>query len=145
MKGYARLVALTGRKRQSMVARKSGPVRLLIVFVAAMFLANSVAYGARVCIAELAGLQHEAVSPPAAAEIEHQCPSADDAGLCLAHCTQGFKSDQRASLEIPGLVVAPVLFLPYASFEARPTIPQVAFAPRLLGPPLTILFRNLRN
>lgn len=128
-----------------MVAMKSGPLRLVIAFVAAMFFANSVAHAARVCIAEVTGEGHATVSEPAAVEIEHQCPSADDAGLCLRHCTQGFKSDQRASPEIPGVVVAPLLFLPYASFEFRPALPHVALAPQFEGTPLTILFRNFRN
>jgi len=81
----------------------------------------------------------------AAIKIEHQCPSADDAGLCLTHCTQGFKSEQRVSPEVPAVFVALPLFIPYARVEARPTIPVVAFAPKVVGPPLTILFRNFRN
>ncbi|OGA04946.1 MAG: hypothetical protein A3I00_08100 [Betaproteobacteria bacterium RIFCSPLOWO2_02_FULL_64_12] len=110
-----------------------------------MFFANSVAYAARVCIAELAGQEHGMAGDSAAIKIEHQCPSADDAGLCLTHCTQGFKSEQRVSPEVPAVFVALPLFIPYARVEARPTIPVVAFAPKVVGPPLTILFRNFRN
>lgn len=110
-----------------------------------MFVANSVAYAARVCIAELAGQERGMAGASAASDVEHQCPSADDAGLCLTHCTQGFKSEQTVSPEVPGLILAPVLFVSYAWVEAGPTTPVVAPAPQVVGPPLTILFRNFRN
>jgi len=77
---------------------------------------------------------------------EHLCPQSDDAARCLTHCTQSYKNDeQKFSADIPTIALAPFLTVLHVSFQAKPKVVVVALAPPIVGPPLTILFRNFRN
>ncbi len=138
------------RKNSEAFARpkmKSVLARCWVVLVAAMFLANGAAAAARACTLNLAGQEHAPLQARDAGGDELLCPEADTATRCLEHCTQGYKStEQKLAADIP----APVLFAPpftviHAAFRPAQVPLVVATAPPIVGPPLTILFRNLRN
>lgn len=121
-------------------------MRYQTFFLAAMFFASSAVATARACMADLAGQEHLAVRALDAEGDEHLCPQSDDAGRCLTHCTQSYKSDeQRFSADVHAVALAPSLAVLHISFQAQPKPVVVASAPPIVGPPLTILFRNFRN
>jgi len=121
-------------------------MRYLTFFLAAMFFASHAAAVVRACIADLAAQEHIAVRELGAEGYEHQCPQSDDADRCLTHCTQSYKNDeQKFSVDVPAFAFAPFLTVLHASFQAKPKAVVVASAPPIVGPPLTILFRNFRN
>jgi len=113
---------------------------------AAIFFANNVAYAARAGLSALAEDEHALLGHFSTVAVDHECPSADDAGICLIHCTQGFKhSEQKAFAEIPGAPPAPRGFVFHAPFRAESAASVASLPPHFVGPPLTILFRNFRN
>ena len=110
-----------------------------------MFLANNAVASARACIMLMAAQEHTAIQALGSGGDEHLCPEADSAANCLAHCTQSYKSDeQRYSFDAPAVAVAPPLLLHRAWFPIEPKRLVIASAPPVVGPPLTILFGNLR-
>ena len=120
-------------------------LRYLVAFFAAMFLANNAVAGGRACMVALAVEEHPAIRVLDSGGDEHLCPEADSAANCLAHCTQSYKSDQQnSSFDAPAIVFAPPLSLHRAWFPVRLTPLVLAVAPPVVGPPLTILFGNLR-
>lgn len=121
-------------------------MRYLTLFLAAMFFASNAAAAVRACMADLAGQEHVAIRALDAEGDEHLCPQSEDAGRCLTHCTQSYKSDeQRFSADVHAVALAPALAVLHVSFQAQPKPVVVASAPPIVGPPLTILFRNFRN
>jgi len=125
---------------------KRARIRYLVFFFAAMFLANSALAVVRACMVELAAQEHTAIRILDAGGDGHQCPEADSAANCLTHCTQSYKSDeQRFSFDSPTMAVAPPLVLHRAWYPHARRRLVMASAPPVAGPPLTILFRNLRN
>ena len=124
---------------------KTGRIRYLLVFFAAMFLANNVAATARACIAALAGQEHAAIQLADANGDEHMCPASGDAARCFTHCAQSLKNDeQKLATDASGIVFALPLSVPRVWFKSEPSAFVLAAAPPLVGPPLTILFGNLR-
>lgn len=124
---------------------RPGRIRYLIVFFAAMFLANNAMASARACMVQLAAQEHTAIRSFNSGGDEHLCPEADSAANCLAHCTQSYKSDeQRYFFDAPAVAVAPPLLLHRAWFPVGPRRLVIASAPTVVGTPLTILFGNLR-
>lgn len=125
---------------------KLARVRYLAVFFAVMFFANSAVAAARACMLELGTQEHTAIKVVASGADEHACPEADTAANCLVHCTQSYTGEQQnLSFDAPALAIAPSLALPRVWFQAAAGQLIVASAPPIGGPPLTILFRNLRN
>ena len=125
---------------------KTRLVRCLLLVFAAVFFANNVAYAARAGLSALAEHEHALLGHSNAAAVAHECPSADDPGICLIHCTQGFKnSEQKVMQEIPGVPLAPGASLSHPPFRVESAGPVAALLPHFVGPPLTILFRNFRN
>lgn len=121
-------------------------MRHLTLFLAVMFFASNAVAAARACMADLAGQEHVAVRALDAEGDEHLCPQSDDAGRCLTHCTQSYKSDeQKFSADVPAVAPAPFLAVLSTSFQAQPKLVIVTSAPPIVGPALTILFRNFRN
>ncbi len=121
-------------------------MRYLTFFLAAMFFASNAAAAVRACMADLAAQDHVAVRALDAEGDEHLCPQSDDAARCLTHCTQSYMSDeQKFSADFPVLALAPVLTVLHAAFQAQPKLVVVAAAPPIVGPPLTIRFRNFRD
>jgi len=124
---------------------KPARIRYLLFIFAAMFLANNAVASARACMVQLAAQEHTAIQVLDSGGDEHLCPEADSAANCLAHCTQSYKSDQqRYSFDAPAVAVAPPLSLHRAWFPIKPRRLVIAPAPPVVGPPLTILFGNLR-
>ena len=119
-------------------------MQYLVVFFAAMFLANNAVAGARACMVALAAEEHTAIQALDSGG-EHLCPEADSAANCLTHCTQSYKSDQQnLSFDAPAIAVAPPFSLHRAWVPIEPRRLVIASAPPIVGPPLTILFGNLR-
>lgn len=126
---------------------KSGWIRYWLVIFATLFVANSVVAAAHACMVELGG--HE----PAASQVrdtaggKHLCPTSDDAAHCFTHCTptQSVSNDgQRISSDASGVVLVPLVALPYVRFQMAARSVAVALPAPFAGPPLTILFRKLR-
>lgn len=121
-------------------------IRFLLTLVAAMFLANNVAVAARVFMTGLSGQAGVAVQALEATGVGYLRPVDDNLDLCLAHCAQSYPNHEQ-ELATNGFKVAflPALFVSWLSVEIKPAAPVVALAPQAAGPPLTILFHNLRN
>jgi len=118
--------------------------RHLLVFAAAMFLANNTAIAARACMQELGSQKHTAVQVFDTTDHEHLCPEADSATNRLPHCAQGHKNDeQQFSFDTTTVAVAPLSSHRFW-FPGGPRPLALSLAPSVVGPPLTILFRNLR-
>lgn len=125
---------------------KSRRFRYLIAFVAAMFLANNVAVAARACAEVLKGQNPDMAQPFSAADARHVSSAAGDETPCVTQCAQGYKNpEQKLAPNVAEFVSLPIHLVPYFSVEIKPTAAVLALAPRAFGPPLTILFRNLRN
>jgi len=121
-------------------------MRFLLTFVAAMFLANNVAVAARAFITGLSGHDIVAVRALEATGVGHLKPVDDDQDLCLAHCAQSYQNhEQELATNAFKVAFLPALFVPCFSVEIKPASSVVALAPQAAGPPLTILFHNLRN
>ena len=121
-------------------------VRYWVVFLAAMFLANGAAAAARACLVDLAAQEHAAIQVLDTSGGEHLCPDTDSAANCLSHCTQSSKSEQQnLSFDVPVFAVAPPLALHRVWLPTDPGRLVIASGQPVVGPPLTILFRKLRN
>ena len=124
---------------------KPARIRYSLILFAAMFLANSAVAAARACLVGLAAQEHTATKVFDSSGGAHPCPEADSAANSLAHCTQSHKGDaQTFSFDAPTVAVAAPLSPHRAWFPAGPRLPVLSLAPPVLGPPLTILFRNFR-
>ena len=124
---------------------RSGRIRYLLAFFAAMFVANNAVASARACMVQMAAQEHTAIQVLYSGGDEHLCPEADSAANCLAHCTQSYKSDQQnLSFDAPAVAVAPPLSLHRAWIPIELRRLVIASAPPVVGLPLTILFGNLR-
>lgn len=121
-------------------------IRYLLIFAAAMFFANNAVASARACMVELAAQDHTAIQVLDSSGDEYQCPEADSAADCLVHCTQSYTIEQQnLSFHVPAFAIAPPLALHRVWFQTEPRRFFIASAMPVGGPPLTILFRNLRN
>ena len=121
-------------------------IRFLLTLVAAMFLANNVAVAARAFVTGLSGQDSVAVQALDATGVGHLKSADDDEALCLAHCAQSYQNhEQELATNAFKVVFLPALFVPYSAVEIKPAASLVALAPQAAGPPLTILFHNLRN
>ncbi len=125
---------------------RSKRIRFLLIFVAAMFLANNVAVAARSFITGLSGQDSVVVQALDATGVGYLQPVDDDQALCLTHCAQSYQNhEQELATNAFKVAFLPALFVPYFSVEIKPAASVVALTPQAAGPPLTILFRNLRN
>lgn len=124
---------------------KTGRIRYLLVFFAALLLANHALASARACMAQLAAQERTAILAPDCGGVEHSCPEARIAADCLAHCTPSYKSDEQRPLsDFPASAIAPPSIPNQGEFLPVPGWRVTAPAPPVVGPPLTIRFRNLR-
>jgi len=131
---------------RSAIDMRSKRIRFLLTFVAAMLLANNAAVAARAFITGLSGQDIVAVQALDATGVGHLMPVDDEATLCLTHCVQNYKNHERElATNAFKVVFLPALFVPYSAVEIKPAASLVALAPQAAGPPLTILFHNLRN
>jgi len=110
-----------------------------------MFLANNAVAATRACMVQLAAQEHTAIRSLDTSGDEQLCPEADSAANCLAHCTQSYKSDQQnLSFDASAIVFALPVSLHRAWVPIGPRRLVIASAPPVVGPPLTLLFGNLR-
>ena len=129
-----------------MIDMRSKRIRYLIAFVAAMFLANNVAVEARAFITGPRGRGMLGVQALDGAAVESVEAVDDHQALCLTHCAQGCKNhEQELATNAFKRAFLPAVFVPYFPVEIKPAAPVFALAPQAAGPPLTILFHNLRN
>ncbi|MGB5081266.1 MAG: hypothetical protein WBO23_11045 [Burkholderiales bacterium] len=130
-----------------MAEMKPTRIRYPLIFFAAMFLANGAVAAARACIVGPAAQEHTAIQVLATGGDEDLCPEADSAAKCLAHFTQIYdiydSELQNLSSNAPAVAVAPFL-LHRVWFPVGARRLVIASAPPVVGPPLTILFRNFR-
>ncbi len=129
-----------------MIDMKSGRIRFLLTLVAAMFLANNVAVAARTFITGLSGQDTAAVQMLDTTGAGHLKSADDNHALCITHCAQSYQNhEQELATNAFKIAFLPALFVSSFSVEIKPAGSVVALAPQAAGPPLTILFRNLRN
>jgi len=125
---------------------RSKRIRFLLTLAAAMLLANNVAVAARAFITGLSAQDIVAVHALDATGVGHLKPVDGDEAVCVAHCAQSYGNHEQAVATNPfKFAFLPALFIPCFPVEIKPAASVVALAPRAAGPPLTILFRNLRN
>lgn len=111
-----------------------------------MLVANNAVSAVRACSLELTGSEHLAIHPREAQADRHVCPDSNDANQCLAHCTQSAKTTEpNVSSDVATPVVASMSFDVFVFFRRTAQVAVTADPPRVVGPPLTILFHNLRN
>ena len=121
-------------------------MRWFLGLCAAMLIGNNAVAAVRACSLELTGSEHLAIHPREAQADRHVCPDSDDANRCLAHCTQSAKTTEpNVSSDVPMPVVAPLASDVFVFFRHTAEVVVAVDPPRVVGPPLTILFRNLRN
>jgi len=124
---------------------KPARIRYLLVLFMAMFLANNAVAAVRACMVQMAAQSHTAVQVLDAGGGDGLCPESNQATNCLPHCAESYKSDeQKSSFDAHALAIAPPLAqqLFEVPFETRRIV--LVSAPPVVGPPLTILFGNLR-
>lgn len=125
-------------------------MRYLTLFLAAMFFASNAAAAIGACIAEFSGQDQMAGHAPAASAGEPAgkplCPQSDDVGPCLTHHAQSYQSDQeKIWADIPAAAIVPERTVVHLPFQVPPKLVVLATASPIVGPSLTILFRNFRN
>lgn len=120
-------------------------IRRLLIFFLAMFMFNSVAAATRACTLSQVRHEHSALQL-LDAKIDRTCPEAA-ATLCVTHCVQEAKSAEvKAPVDSPpAAAMAPLAAFSYATLRPQPARLPVAITHLVVGPPLTILFGNLRN
>lgn len=121
-------------------------IRWFLVLCAAMLVANNAMAAVRACSLGLTGSEHLAIHPREAQADRHVCPDSGDENQCLAHCTQSAKTTEpNLSSDVPTPVVPSMPTGLVVSVRPATAASVVLYAPRLVGPRLTILFRKLRN
>jgi len=133
----------TLRSRAAMRMR-SKKIRYLISFLVAMFVANNVAAAAYACITAINGRDAAAIRILESVKHAEQGPANGDS--CRTHCAQGeVIQQQELAPAVNANVFAPApLFAPLA-IKFKPAAAILSLAPQVIGPPLPILFHNLRN
>ena len=116
----------------------------MLAFFLAMFLGNSATAAARACALLSMGEDQPSIQALEARGIVHLCPEADGAIRLSVHCAQGFKGSEQGPPADAFLAFAPAPAVLHVSAPAGQSAVGIA-APDFVGPPLTILFRNLRN
>ncbi|MFS8086043.1 MAG: hypothetical protein ACMG6H_10465, partial [Acidobacteriota bacterium] len=118
----------------------------LLIVLAAMFVANGAIAAARACMVGLDAHAHTAVRVLDCSGEEPLCPeAAATAQHYLVDCTQCYKGDKPGLFfDTPAVAIAPHLSLHRAWFQPAPRQLVIASVPPVGGPPLTILFGNLR-
>jgi len=121
-------------------------MRYLTLFLMVMFFANNAAAAIRSCVVGLAGRGPVAAHTLDTHAGDNPSPVSDESGPCLKHCVQSQQYDEQktwADLPTPVLLRAPDAL--QLSIRAQPRLVVTAVAPPVVGPPLTILYRNFRN
>ena len=124
---------------------KPARIRYLVLFFSAMFLANNAMAAARACMLVPAAQRHAAICMLNSGCDEHSCPEADNAANRIAQCTQSYKSgEQKVSFDVPAFSIAAPVPPHRVWLPAEPGTLVISSLPPVGGPPLIILFGNLR-
>lgn len=125
---------------------RSRRIRYLLVLFAAMLLANSAVASARACVVHLAAPGQAAGGVVVPGGDGQPCPTSDATTDCPVHVTQIYNSnDPNLFFDAPTVALAPPMVLHRFVVPTGARRLVVASAPLIVGPPLTILFHNLRN
>jgi hypothetical protein len=126
---------------------KSGAVRYWFVLFAALIATSVVATATRAGTVERAGNESTASRVCDAGGEQHPCLDSDGAAHCIAHCAQTRSvSNDAQSIAGDASRLVPVLPAGVTRLRFRTQTRLLAIAPAApaAGPPLTILFHNLR-
>lgn len=120
-------------------------LRRIALFVLTLLLAGNVAAAAHACIEGLASTSHGLPQTAVAGPEGRDCASAGATEPGTAGCDQGHRNDDPKFTKDPPTAIARG-FAPVAARDWREPAPVIASigARPLSGPPLTILFGNLR-
>lgn len=122
-------------------------MRYLSLFLATMLFASNAAAALRACVANLAPPSHAVACVTVGEGGEQACAQPGDADACLNRCIRNHQSDEQT------VAAGAPVFAPVPGFAVR-NIPLptrlrrelvVVEARPIVGPPLTILFGNLRH
>ena len=119
-----------------MRSRRHSLAAALAALAGMLFLQAAIAFAP----CELPG-RSAALTRAAAMAAMPDCPEADQANLCLAHCAGEDQTLIKISLELPELVLPPAMpsgFIPVRLVPAEKPAPPLAAA----GPPPRILFQS---
>ena len=121
-------------------------MRYVALLLAVLFFANNSAAAARACVSGIAGSGQAQAHALGAYAGEPACPQTDGAGPCPKHQVQSHQAGENDIWAVtPALAVLAAPELPLLTLPAAAKLVVVASAPPVLGPPLTILYRNFRN
>ena len=125
---------------------KQARIRYLLIFFAALFLANNAMAAARACMVQLPAHQNSAIQVVDSGGDAPLCPEADTTSHYLVNCAQSYNSDvQSFSFDTSAVAIAPPPPPHRIWFPAEPGLLVLALAQPVFARPLTILFGNLRN
>jgi hypothetical protein len=120
--------------------------RWLLGCCAVALVANHAMAAMRACTSDLLGGEHGAIQRLEAQGSTHVCTETTDATQCLPHCAQSAKSTEpNIPTDVPTLVIGTSDIVVLVSQGFSTPAPAAVSTPPAVGPPLTILFRNLRN
>ena len=111
-----------------------------------MFIANNAGASVSACIAGLGNMVAMAAAQSHPAAMGHPEHVANSDAPCITQCVQSYR-DPTQELATNGLDIAPLPVSPSTclSVTTEPIRARIAWAPKVVGPKLFILFRNLRN
>ncbi|MDH3286611.1 MAG: hypothetical protein OEP48_02630 [Betaproteobacteria bacterium] len=119
--------------------------RYLITFVAAMFIANNAGASVSACIAGLGNMVAMAAAQSHPTAMGHPEHVANGDALCLTQCVQSYRDPtQELAANDLNIIPIPAFSGPCLSVRTEPTRARIAWAPKVAGPKLFILFGNLR-
>jgi len=118
----------------------------LSLFLAVLFFANNASAAIGACASGLAGQDQTAVHALAAGASVPPCSQSDESGPCPKHYVQDHQFDDQATWAgVPAATFIPAFDSPRFAPRAPAIRVAMSSAQPVLGPPLTILYRNFRN
>jgi len=125
---------------------RSNRTRYLFTFFAAMLLANNALAVARACVVHFPAPKLVVGQVLHTGGDERLCSAPDDANKCPEHVT-GIRNsgDLNLFIDPPSVALGPQRVPLRVGVSPDSMRLVVASAPPIVGPPLTILFHNLRN
>jgi len=125
---------------------RSRRFRYLIMFVAAMFIANNAAASIYACLTGLGTVVGVATTQSYPAAMGHMEHAGKADALCLTQCIQSYRdSAQEFAAHGSDIVSLPVPPGPSPALRTEPARARIAWAPGAPAPKLFLLFGNLRN
>ena len=125
---------------------KQTRIRFLTFAFAAVFLANGAMAAALACMVDLALHEHTATRVHDCGGDAPTCAKAETSAHYLVDGNRSHKADEKAvSFDPPAVAIESPLWLRRALLPIPPSLPVIASAPPVVGPPPTILFGNIRS